>query len=148
MTSTLKFRILAFFICCTVSTVIALEKSEVQDFGSPNIILIFADDMGYGDLGSYGATGHDTPNLDKLAKEGMRFTNFYVSQAVCSASRASILTGCYANRVGISGALNPHSKIGLNPDETTLAELLRDKDYSTAAVGKWHLGHHKKFFAL
>lgn len=73
----------------------------------PNIVLIFADDLGYGDLGSYGASGYETPNLDKLASQGTRFTNFYAAQAVCSASRAGLLTGCYPNRIGISGALVP-----------------------------------------
>jgi len=114
----------------------------------PNIIFIFTDDMGYGDLCSYGATQYQTPNLDRLAAQGMRFTNFYVSQAVCSASRAALLTGCYSNRVGISGALNPHSKIGLNPEEETIAEILKEQNYVSAAVGKWHLGHHKMFLPL
>lgn len=115
----------------------------------PNIVLIYADDLGYGDLGSYGAIQYQTPNLDKLASEGMRFTNFEVSQAVCSASRAAILTGCYSNRVGIGGALNPHAKIGLNPEEETIAELVkRAGDYKTAIYGKWHLGHLKPFLPL
>jgi len=111
----------------------------------PNIILFFADDMGYGDLGSYGATLYQTPNLDRMASKGMRFTNFYAAHAVCSASRAALLTGCYANRVGISGALMPQSKIGLNPEETTIAEILKEKDYKTIAIGKWHLGHLEPF---
>ena len=115
----------------------------------PNIVLIFADDMGYGDLASYGALQYHTPNLDKLAAEGMRFTNFEVAQAVCSASRAAILTGCYSNRVGIEGALNPHAKIGLNPEEETIAELVkRAGDYKTAMYGKWHLGHLQPFLPL
>ncbi|MBN2764107.1 MAG: sulfatase [Bacteroidales bacterium] len=115
----------------------------------PNIVLIYADDLGYGDLASYGAIGYLTPNLDKLAAEGMRFTNFEVAQAVCSASRAAILTGCYSNRVGIGGALNPHAKIGLNPEEETIAELVkRAGDYKTALYGKWHLGHLKPFLPL
>lgn len=114
-----------------------------------NIVLIYADDLGYGDLESYGAIQYHTPNLDKLAAEGMRFTNFEVAQAVCSASRAAILTGCYSNRVGIGGALNPHAKIGLNPEEETIAELVkRAGDYKTAIYGKWHLGHLKPFLPL
>ena len=116
--------------------------------GSPNIILIYADDMGYGDLNSFGATQYQTPNFDKLASQGMRFTNFYVSCAVCSASRAALLTGCYANRVGISGALNPLAMVGLNPDEETIAEVLKKRNYKTAAIGKWHLGHHREFLPL
>ena len=116
--------------------------------GKPNVVMIFTDDLGYGDLSSYGAIQYKTPNLDRMASEGMRFTDFYVSQAVCSASRAALLTGCYSNRVGISGALMPHSKIGLNPGEETIAELLREVGYKTAAVGKWHLGHREKFLPL
>ncbi len=114
----------------------------------PNIVLIFIDDMGYGDLACFGATQYPTPNLDRMASQGMRFTNFYVAQAVCSASRAALMTGCYSNRVGISGALSPKADIGLNPDEETIAEVLKKKGYKTAAIGKWHLGHHKKFLPL
>lgn len=111
----------------------------------PNIVLIFADDLGYGDLGCYGARGYRTPNLDRLAKEGVRFTDFYVAQAVCSASRAALLTGCYSNRVGILGALGPNARQGINDHETTLAELLKSRGYATAIYGKWHLGHHPQF---
>ena len=114
----------------------------------PNIVVIFMDDMGYGDLGAYGAMGYSTPNLDRLATEGMLFTHFYAAQAVCSASRAGLLTGCYPNRIGITGALGPSSAIGLNPTETTIAEMLRDKGYRTAAIGKWHVGHHLPFLPL
>lgn len=120
-----------------------------QEIGLPNIVLIYADDLGYGDLGSYGALDFETPNLDKLANEGMRFTNFEVAQAVCSASRAGIMTGTYPNRIGLSGALNPHASIGLNPEEETLAELVkRAGDYKTAIFGKWHLGHLRPFLPL
>jgi len=101
--------------------------------------------MGYNDLGCYGAKNILTPNLDQLARDGMRFTDFYASQAVCSASRASLMTGCYANRIGILGALNTGSKIGISDNEMTIAELLKQKNYSTAMIGKWHLGHHEKF---
>jgi arylsulfatase A-like enzyme/predicted neuraminidase len=109
------------------------------------VVLIFTDDQGYGDVGCYGAKGFQTPNLDKLAKQGVRFTNFHVSQPVCSASRASLLTGCYANRIGIHGALGPNARHGLHPDETTLAEVCKSKGYATGMVGKWHLGHHPQF---
>ncbi len=112
---------------------------------SPNIVIMFADDMGYGDLGSYGAKGYTTPNLDRMAKEGVRFTDFYVSQPVCSASRAALMTGCYSNRVDIQGALSPKANFGLSRDEMTIAEVVKQKGYATAIFGKWHLGHHEKF---
>lgn len=114
----------------------------------PNIIIIFADDQGYADVGVFGAKGFSTPNIDKLADEGMRFTNFYVSEAVCSASRSSLMTGCYAKRVSIFGALMPWTTYGLNPEEVTIADMLREKGYTTGMVGKWHLGHDKEFLPL
>ena len=114
----------------------------------PNIVLILADDLGYGDLNSYGATQYTTPNLDRLAGRGVRFTNFYVSQAVCSASRAALLTGCYSNRVGIGGALFPTSTIGLNPLEETIAEVLKSRGYASGIFGKWHLGCQREFLPL
>ena len=106
----------------------------------PNIVLIHLDDMGYGDLTATGATGYRTPNIDRLCAEGMRFTNYYSAQAVSSASRAGLLTGCYPNRIGFTGALGPKSKTGLNPDEETMAENLKKAGYATAIVGKWHVG--------
>jgi len=115
---------------------------------NPNIILIFCDDLGYGDLSCYGATQYKTPNLDKMASQGVRFTSFLSAQAVCSASRAGIMTGCYPNRVGISGALMPDAKIGLNPTEETIAEMLKKSNYKTAAIGKWHLGYQREFLPL
>ncbi|MBI9019544.1 MAG: sulfatase [Phycisphaerae bacterium] len=114
----------------------------------PNIVLIFTDDQGYADVGVFGAEGFKTPNHDKLAAEGMKFTDFHVSQAVCSASRAALMTGCYSNRVSILGALNPAAKHGINADETIIPEMLKQKGYATGMVGKWHLGHHKKFLPL
>ena len=114
----------------------------------PNVIIMFVDDMGYGDIGVYGLDTYATPNLDRMAEEGVRFTDFYVSQAVCSASRASLLTGNYANRIGIHGALGPMNSHGLHEDEVTLAELFKAQGYATAAYGKWHLGHHPDFLPL
>ena len=111
----------------------------------PNVVLIYADDLGYADLGCYGAKGWTTPNLDQLAKDGVRFTDFHVSQPVCSASRTSLLTGCYANRLGIHGALGPKATHGIADSETTLGELFKSKGYATGMAGKWHLGHHEKF---
>ena len=111
----------------------------------PNIIVIFTDDQGYGDVGVFGAKGYTTPHLDRLAHTGAMFTNFHVAQAVCSASRAALLTGCYSNRVGIHGALGPNATHGLNPQETTIAELLKSRGYATGMAGKWHLGHREAF---
>lgn len=111
----------------------------------PNIVLIFCDDLGYADIGPFGAKNIRTPNLDKLAQNGRSFTNFHVAQPVCSASRAALLTGCYPNRIGIHGALGPQARNGINANEVTLAELLKGVGYQTAAVGKWHLGHRAPF---
>ena len=113
-----------------------------------NFVLIYLDDMGYGDLSLTGATGYTTPNLDKMAREGIFFTQFYSPQAVCSASRAGLLTGCYPNRVGFSGALDHSARYGINPEEETIAEILKKKNYATAAFGKWHLGHVPEFLPL
>ena len=124
------------------------KVSSTQENNLPNIVLIFIDDMGYADVGCFGATDYQTPNIDGLANEGIRFTSFYVSQAVCSASRASLLTGCYSERVGIQGALNSYSNIGINPDETLIPEMLKEKGYATGIFGKWHLGHHDEFLPL
>lgn len=115
---------------------------------TPNVVLIFLDDMGYGDLSVTGALNYQTPNIDRMAVEGTRFTNFMTAQAVCSASRAALLTGCYPNRLGLSGALGPGSKIGLNPDEETIADLLKGRGYATAIFGKWHLGDHPSLLPL
>jgi arylsulfatase A len=107
----------------------------------PNVVIFFTDDQGYADIGVQGAKGYKTPNIDKMAAEGTRFTDFYVASAVCSASRAALLTGCYPPRVGIHGALGP-SKVGLNLEEETIAEVVKKKNYATAMFGKWHLGDH------
>lgn len=111
----------------------------------PNIVLIFTDDQGYQDVGVFGADDIATPNLDQMASEGIKLTSYYSAQAVCSVSRAGILTGCYPNRISIHNALMPNSKIGLNLAETTLAEMLKDNGYKTAIFGKWHLGDHPDF---
>jgi arylsulfatase A-like enzyme len=126
---------------------IAVNTSYAQQ-RTPNVVLIFMDDLGYGDLSCYGATQYKTPNLDRMASQGIRFTNFVSAQAVCSASRAGILTGCYPNRVGISGALMPDAKIGLNPSEETIAEVVKKRNYKTCAIGKWHLGYQREFLPL
>lgn len=128
--------------CCSVPTAAEAQREAVQQ---PNVIIIFTDDQGYQDVGTFGSPDILTPHLDQMAAEGIKFSNFHVAQAVCSASRASLLTGCYANRVGIHGALDHSSKHGLHPDETTIAEVVRPLGYRTAIIGKWHLGHHPAF---
>jgi len=107
----------------------------------PNIIVILADDLGYGDIGCYGAKGFKTPNLDRMAAEGLRFTSFYTGCSVCSGSRAALMTGRHYQRVGVPPVMFPGNKNGLNPKETTIATLLRRLGYFTGIIGKWHLGH-------
>ena len=127
---------------------IAQKKTDTNRNLTPNIVIILMDDMGYGDIGRNGANQYDTPNLNKLANQGMQFTWWYCPQAVSSASRAGLLTGCYPNRIGFAGALMPWAEVGINPEETTIAEMLKTKGYYTGAIGKWHLGHHEKFLPL
>ena len=136
----LKTSLLLFFI-------ISINSCDKKN-KSPNIIIIFTDDQGYGDLGCYGATKFETPHIDSMAKEGLLFTDFYVSQAVCSASRASLMTGSYAERVGVQGALSPWEVGGLDPKIQTIAKLLKTHNYTNAIFGKWHLGHRKEYLPL
>ena len=114
----------------------------------PNFIIIFTDDQGYQDIGCFGSPLINTPNLDRMADEGMKFTDFYVAASVCSPSRAALLTGCYPPRVGITKVLFPRDNIGLNPEEITIADLLKSRGYACACVGKWHLGHLPQFLPM
>ena len=112
---------------------------------TPNFIVIFTDDQGYEDIGCFGSPKIKTPHLDKLAAEGRKFTSFYSANSVCSPSRAALMTGCYPTRVSVPGVLFPRHKEGLNPDEITIAEVLKTKGYATSCIGKWHIGHKPKF---
>jgi arylsulfatase A len=107
----------------------------------PNVIVIFIDDMGYGDVGFNGATGPKTPNLEQMAKEGTIFDDFYVGCAVCSGSRTALMTGCHYQRLSMAAVLFPSSSKGLHTDEVTIADMLKETGYKTACIGKWHLGH-------
>ena len=116
---------------------------------TPNIVLIFIDDMGYGDIGPFGNTVNRTPHLDRMAKEGNVLREFYVANTACTPSRAALMTGSYAHRIGMDGrVVFPGEKRGLNPDEVTMAEVLKTKGYATGCFGKWHLGDQKAFLPL
>ena len=141
-------RCLALLLVIVVAVVGGRVAARAAEHGvpeHPNVVIIFCDDVGYADIGPFGAKGYSTPNLDRMAAEGIRFTRFYSAQPVCSASRTALLTGCYPNRLGIQGALGPQAKIGINADEMTLAELVKQQGYATAIFGKWHLGHQPQF---
>ncbi|MCF6310833.1 MAG: sulfatase [Verrucomicrobiales bacterium] len=129
------------------SELYAVDKAEKK----PNFIIIFCDNLGYGDIEPFGSTLHRTPNLNRMAKEGRKFTHFYVTAGVCTPSRSSIMTGCYSQRVGMhtnprdGWVLFPASPYGLNPSEVTIAEVLKEQGYATGIVGKWHLGDQPEF---
>ncbi len=141
-----------FLAAFVALSVIPVNKAHSEEKKSvPNIILIFIDDMGYGDLGCFGSKENDTPNIDRMAKEGMRFTDFYSACSVCTPSRAALMTGCYPKRVdmhcndrGLCVLFAKDTK-GLNPSEITMAELLKPLGYATMCIGKWHLGDQPPF---
>ncbi|MFT7034819.1 MAG: arylsulfatase A [Cyclobacteriaceae bacterium] len=136
----IKIPLLAIFIC-----LLSCSNPENKFIPlKPNVIIILADDQGYGDLGSYGSQTIKTPNIDELANEGIRFTDFY-AHPICSPSRAALLTGCYAPRTGFADVQLWGSPFGLNPEEVTIAEVLKEEDYATACIGKWHLGERDAF---
>jgi arylsulfatase A-like enzyme len=123
----------------------AQQNPPKASISKPNFIIIFTDDQGYQDVGCFGSPNINTPNLDRIADEGAKFTDFYSAASVCSPSRAALLTGCYPPRVSITKVLFPRDKIGLNPDEVTIADILKAQGYATACIGKWHLGHLPQF---
>ncbi len=134
----IKIIILTFIITSLLT--VYCNTNEYAD--KPNIIIIFCDDLGYQDLSCYGSPLVSTPHIDQLARQGMKFTDFYIGQSVCTPSRTALLTGCYPKRVGMHvGVIFPPDSTGLHPDEITLAELLKQQGYATACIGKWHLGH-------
>jgi len=122
------------------------QKEAKTVHKKPNIIIFFTDDQGYADVGIYGAEGFETPHLDKLAAEGVRFTDFYVPATVCTPSRAGLLTGRYPKRANLHEAvIFPYSEHGLSPSEFTMAKMLKNAGYATACIGKWHLGHKEEY---
>ncbi|MEM0896806.1 MAG: sulfatase [Verrucomicrobiota bacterium] len=133
----MKLPLILSHFFCALSAIVSAEDSK------PNFVIIFTDDQGYGDLGCFGSTKIKTPNIDRLATEGRKFTSFMVASPVCTPSRAALMTGCYPKRVGMhQHVLFPASTKGLNPEEHTIADHLRQQGYATACFGKWHLGHH------
>jgi arylsulfatase A-like enzyme len=128
----------------TIFLLLAAVLSAAVSARPPNVVVIFIDDMGYGDIGPFGATKQRTPHLDRMAKEGMKLTSFYATP-VCSVSRAQMMTGCYGARVSVPGVYFPGQSVGLNPAEVTVAERLKEKGYATQMVGKWHLGDQPEF---
>ena len=121
------------------------SPGSAQALKKPNFVIIFCDDVGYADIGVFGAKGYETPNLDRMAADGVKFTDFYAAASVCTPSRAALMTGCYPQRVGLPNVLGPDAKIGISDQEQTIAETLKPLGYATACYGKWHLGHHPQF---
>jgi arylsulfatase A len=121
------------------------QKSSGKSPDKPNVVIIFCDDVGYADIGVFGAKGYETPNLDRMAAEGVKFTDFYAAASSCTPSRAALMTGCYPQRVSLPNVIGPNATIGISDQEQTIAEILKPLGYATACYGKWHLGHHPKF---
>ncbi len=145
------FLLFAGLLACTVGLIAAIQPATTRPGApskKPNVIIILMDDMGYGDTEPYGMTGIPTPNFNRMAAEGTRFTHYNVGQPVCTASRASLLTGAYPNRIGMAGVLLPGDHRALNPTEQTLPTLLKKVGYTTAMLGKWHLGNKAPYLPL
>ena len=137
---------LFFYIHLFVLPVIALSDDSTSVSGLPNIVILFADNLGYNDIGAFGAASAKTPNIDRLATEGIKMNNWNSAAHLCSASRAALLTGKYPVKTGVyPGVFKPDAVNGLSPEEKTLAEFLKEKNYATSIIGKWHLGHRDEF---
>ncbi|MCA9079870.1 MAG: sulfatase [Planctomycetaceae bacterium] len=136
--------------CCGLFGLLGLLARDTVCLAAerPNVVIMFTDDQGYADVGCFGATAFKTPHLDELAARGRRFTSFYVAQAVCGASRAALLTGCYSNRIGMLGAPSHQSTHGIHDREKLISEVCKEQGYATAMFGKWHLGHHPQFLPV
>jgi len=146
----MKHLLLTTSLVILFATTLMAKESKTPPEGRPNFVVIFIDDMGYGDIGPFGSTLNETPHLDKMADEGMKLTSFYVAAPVCTPSRAAIMTGCYPKRIGLAKGsghcvLFPGDPHGLNPEEITIAEVLKEAGYATGCFGKWHLGDQPQF---
>jgi arylsulfatase len=141
---------LTFAIVIALSILLGTNLlAETATSEKPNVVLFFIDDMGFGDIGPNGNEANQTPHLDRMAKEGIRFTSFYTSNQNCTPSRAALLTGCYADRVGMDGSVvNVRDRRGLNPKEVSIAKMLKSAGYTTGCLGKWHLGDQQEFLPL
>ena len=131
-------------LCCTALLLALAPTMRAADLARPNLVVILIDDMGYGDIGPFGSKLNRTPNLDRMAVEGMKLTSFY-GAPVCTPSRAQMMTGCYAKRVSLPNVIYPSCPIGLSAKEHTVADLLKKQGYATMAIGKWHLGDQPDF---
>ena len=137
-----------FLFIFSLSFIISCSNKISDIDNDPNIVFIFTDDLGYGDIGSFGAIDIKTPNIDRIAEEGIKFTEFYSASSVCTPSRAALMTGRMPQRFGLNGVLFPESLTGMPTNEYTIAEMLKDNGYATGMVGKWHLGHMREYMPL
>lgn len=136
-----SLQVLCLAFWCSIPTA---QSAEIQQ--QPNVVLILVDDLGYGDLGCYGSESIRTPRLDRMAASGMKLTSFYAAAPICTPTRAALMTGCYATRVGLPTPLHVYDEIGINESEFTLGEAMQQCGYETVCVGKWHLGHQPRFY--
>jgi arylsulfatase A len=139
-----QISILPALVACSCAELSAIEKEQNR----PNIIFVLLDDLGYGDLGCYSSTFNRTPAIDHMAQESIRFTDAYAASNVSTPSRAAFMTGKYPIRTGLTRVLFPNSKNGINQNENTIAEMLKQQGYTTGIIGKWHLGTQRQYLPL